>query len=172
MRPEYQSRNAAEALVLGQDQSARTVVPSPLPWSCTFLAMAEVIARRSKDPSTKVGAILVSPDRRELACGFNGFPSSILDYAAILNKEVTEPLSKYDVIVHAEMNAILNCVRRPEGWTLYCTHRPCITCAKHIIAAGVAHVFCYDRGPATDMGCDKAELLFELAKVSYQKVSP
>ena len=70
---------------------------------------------------------------------------------------------KYDIVIHAEMNAIINCHTRPEGWALYCTHIPCIRCATVIIGAGITKVIAYGRKGATDMGYDKTLLLLQEA---------
>lgn len=87
-------------------------------WDRHFLELALVNARMSKDPKTKVGAVIVGPDREVRAMGFNGFPRGIADTPARLEDRDL----KLKLVVHAEMNAILNAVRvgvSVKGCTLY-----------------------------------------------------
>lgn len=101
-----------------------------------FMRMALQVAEASKDPDEKVGCILVSPDKRQLAYGFNGFPQGVPDKEEWLtNKEV-----KNKLMVHAELNALLNCHTRPEGWSLYVTKPPCLHCALTILNSGISSV--------------------------------
>jgi len=88
-------------------------------WDFRFLRLAREWARNSKDPSTKVGAALVSPDKLRVALGYNGFPRDMPDDAALyLNRE-----EKYSRIIHAEKNAKNNALRMGimdlTGWTIY-----------------------------------------------------
>lgn len=113
-----------------------SAAPGSMKWHDRFLDLAHHVAQWSKDPSTKVGAVLVSPDRYIVIPGFNGFPRGIED----TEERLTDRVRKYPRTVHAEMNAILNCPQRPEGWSLYCTLFPCATCAAMVIQAGVKFV--------------------------------
>lgn len=106
-------------------------------WDIFFLGMAKYISSASKDPSTKVGAVVVDDKRRILGIGYNGFPRGIADSVERLFDRET----KYKLIVHADENAIINCVLRPEGGTLYVWPLcPCHECAKMIIQAGIKRV--------------------------------
>jgi dCMP deaminase len=141
-----------------------------------FYSMAVSAALMSKDPRTQVGACLVSPDRRSLTVGYNGFPPSVPDRHDVLNREavfedgVLGGYGKDDLVIHAELNALLNCPVRPEGWTLYVTHKPCIHCAKHILAAGIARVV-YGAGRCTtNMGVDRAVQMLLHFGVEIQNV--
>ena len=106
-------------------------------WHRRFLDLAKEIASWSKDPSTKCGAIIVSPDRRILATGYNGLPKGYDDYC--LTSLVRE--EKYKRMVHAEMNAVLNAAKfgvKLEGATIYVYGLPiCCNCAKHISSVGI-----------------------------------
>lgn len=101
-----------------------------------FIALAEHIAQWSKDPSTKVGAVVVDDKKRVIGLGYNGFPRGIKDDGRLFNREL-----KYELIVHAEVNAILNSVVLPEGGTLYSTFFPCPRCASVIVQAGITSVY-------------------------------
>lgn len=104
-------------------------------WDKRFMDLARHVAGWSKDPSTKVGAVIVNPDGRVVATGYNGFPRGIRDDERLLDREV-----KYELTVHAEANAILNAVADVAGCTLYSTLCTCNECAKLIIQAGIHRV--------------------------------
>ena len=107
-------------------------------WHQRFLELADSIATWSKDPSRGVGAVIVSPMRQVLATGYNGLPRGVED-----NDERLQRPAKYDLIVHAEMNAIIQCARNgvsPVNATLYSTFSPCISCALSIVQSGITQV--------------------------------
>ena len=105
-------------------------------WDYRFLDMAKLISSWSKDPSTKVGAVIVDDDRRILSLGYNGFPIGISDNKRLDNREM-----KYKMVVHAECNALLFSPKAPAGCTIY-THpfMPCPSCASMIIQTGITRV--------------------------------
>lgn len=110
-------------------------------WITRYMNLAKEIADWSKDPSTKVGAVLVGSDRQILSQGYNGFPRGVSDdEARYLNRE-----QKYKLIVHAEMNSILNAAlsgTRLDGATLFVYGLPpCCECTKAIIQSGIREVF-------------------------------
>ena len=105
-------------------------------WDLRFLSLAKEVASWSKDPSTKVGAVLVDDNRRIISTGYNGFPRGVEDLEARYNHRPT----KYSLVVHAEANALLNSVVLPRGGTLYCTLHPCEECSKLIVQAGVTRI--------------------------------
>lgn len=109
-----------------------------LKWDRRFLEMAECVSQWSKDPSTKVGAVIVDPEtQRVISVGFNGFPRGIQDNAERLLLRET----KYDLIIHAEMNALQFAERSVKGCTLYVYPLPpCIRCATMIIQSGIKRV--------------------------------
>ena len=90
----------------------------------------------SKDPSTKVGCVIVRPDRTTASAGFNGFPRGVKD----LPERYADRDTKYALTVHAEANAIVTAREPLHGYTLYCTHSPCHECAKLIVQAGIKRV--------------------------------
>ena len=113
-------------------------------WDMRFLEMARHVSEWSKDPSTKVGVVLVK-DRKVVATGYNGFPKGIADDERLHNRE-----QKYALVVHAEMNALLQAGRDADGSTLYLwgfAGCPCQNCTKHVIQAGVERVVYYDGNP-------------------------
>ena len=110
-------------------------------WDNNFMGLARHIALWSKDPSTKVGAVIVDDRRVIVGHGYNGFPRGVEDSEARLNDRA----SKYKHVVHAELNAILNSRGSLEGCTLYTTLEPCTDCAKAIIQSGITRVVLPDR---------------------------
>lgn len=118
-------------------------------WDRHFLSLCREHARMSKDPSTQVGAVIVGPDREVRASGFNGFPRGITDSDERLNDRET----KLSLIVHAEMNAILNAARigvSTKGCTMYLLATdasgdvwggpPCVRCAVEVIQSGITEI--------------------------------
>jgi len=107
-------------------------------WDCRFLRLAEEISTWSKDPSTKVGAIIVN-DRRIISTGYNGFPRGIAD-----DDRLTDRVMKYPRVVHAELNAIFNAARNGQpvdGADIYVHGLPvCHDCAKAVIQSGISRV--------------------------------
>lgn len=109
----------------------------PTKWDERFLEMASLVASWSKDPSTKVGAVIVRPDSTVCSVGFNGFPRHVDD-----SPELYEDRSvKYKQVKHAEENAILFTNERLDGYTLYVSPLlPCSLCAGDIIQKGIKRV--------------------------------
>lgn len=100
------------------------------------LDMAAAVAKRSRDPSTKVGAVIIRPDKSVASVGYNGFPRGMEDR----EEWYTDRDEKYDRVVHAEMNALLSSKENVAGMTMYVTAPCCKDCAKHIAAAGIKRV--------------------------------
>ena len=104
-------------------------------WDIHFLLMAKFCSRRSKDPSTKTGAVIVRPNKSVCSVGFNGFPQSMPDI--LENYENRE--EKYSRVIHAEMNAIL-LSQDPSmhGYTLYIwPFTSCDRCCVHAVQKGI-----------------------------------
>jgi len=107
-------------------------------WHRRFLGLADTIATWSKDPSRGVGCVIDNPAKQICATGFNGLPRGIADLP-----ERLESPAKYDLICHAEMNAIVQCAFGGipcSGTTLYASFSPCSHCAIAIVQAGIARV--------------------------------
>ena len=107
-------------------------------WDQRFMDLANFVAAWSKDPSTQVGAVIANPHtKRVVSMGYNGFPSGVGDHDHRLeNREI-----KYEMIVHAETNALLFAGPAAENCTLYVTPLPpCARCGVVIIQAGIQRV--------------------------------
>jgi dCMP deaminase len=132
-------------------------------WDEWLLGLAEYISTRSKDPSTKCGAVIVRPDNTITATGYNGFPRNIDDAAhLLLNRE-----EKYKRMIHAEMNALDNARERLTGCTLY-THPflTCERCAVHVIQAGIVKVVA---PPPSLEALERWHHSFTLARTLYRE---
>jgi dCMP deaminase len=118
-------------------------------WDRHFLGLALAHAQMSKDPSTKVGAVIIGPGRAILSAGFNGLPRGIEDTESRLRDRDV----KLKLIVHAEMNAVLAAARlgvRLDGTTLYLAATddtgmvwggpPCTRCTVELIQAGITEI--------------------------------
>lgn len=108
-------------------------------WNIRFMQMAQMISTWSKDQSTKVGCVIVSPEKAILSMGYNGFPRGVNDN--IPTRQIRP--TKYEFVVHAEENALLNAGRngtRLNGGILYVTMPPCTRCAGSIIQSGIKEI--------------------------------
>lgn len=106
-------------------------------WDEYFMAVAVLSSMRSKDPNTQVGACLVSPDKKIVGTGYNGFPMGCDDDVFPWDREGDFVNTKYPYVCHAELNAILNSTKNLQGCTLYVALFPCNECAKAIIQSGI-----------------------------------
>ena len=110
-------------------------------WNLRFMDLAKQVSTWSKDPSKKIGAVVVGSKRQILSTGYNGFPRGIEDTDERLNDRDL----KYKYVVHAEMNAIYNATYTGtslDGASMYVYGLPiCHECAKGIIQVGIKEVF-------------------------------
>jgi len=105
-------------------------------WDKRFLDLSELVSGWSKDPSTKVGAVVVDGDRRVISLGYNGFPRGVKDDDRLQDRE-----SKYKIITHAEANALLFASESLKGYTIYTyPFMPCSKCSGLIIQTGIKKV--------------------------------
>lgn len=117
-------------------------------WDLRYLGLSQLVASWSKDPSTKVGAVLVRPNNSVAATGFNGFPPGWCDEPALYQDREY----KYQHVVHAETNA-LNFYDQPTpGFTLYTSFPCCPNCVTYAARRGVTRIVqpplpTLDRGP-------------------------
>lgn len=108
----------------------------PEKWNYRFLNLAKYVSEWSKDPSTKVGAVIADSDYRVVSLGYNGFPRGIADDGRLVHRN-----DKYKIIVHAERNAILFSQRSLAGCRLYTWPiLTCSQCAAMIIQTGIIEV--------------------------------
>ncbi len=148
-----------------------TLVGAP-GWDSHYLDAARFFAKKSKDPSTKVGCVIVGPDREIRSTGYNGFPRGIQDR----KDRLTDREIKYKYICHAEENAILNAARigvALKGCTSYCPWMSCSKCARALINVGIVEVV-YTDNPVPERwqeDFDLATSMFEEAGVELRRVT-
>lgn len=110
-------------------------------WDTYFIGIANSVAAKSKDPSVKVGAVIVGPSHEIRSTGYNDLPRGVVD----TKPERRVRPDKYLWTEHAESNAILSAARAgisTNGCTIYinCSPLPCAGCARAIIQAGIIRV--------------------------------
>jgi len=139
-----------------------------------FMEIAEVVAKRSTCLRNKVGAVIVR-DKRILSTGYNGAPRDMehcLEIGCIRDKQNIASGTRHELCraVHAEQNAIIQSALHGvsvEGATLYCTHQPCILCAKMIINSKIKRVVYSNKYPD-----DEAINFFKKADVEINIFKP
>jgi dCMP deaminase len=161
-------------------------------WNIYFKKLCYAVSEKSKDPSTKVGCVIVGPDHGIRSTGFNGLPRGVRDEELPLpittsdneiNKEIfrrnNERPYKYKWFAHAEFNAVCNAAKIGvplDGCSLYVPWHPCSNCAMAIIQAGIKKVY-LDKNFKNEELMKRwaedhkiAETMFREANVSVEKV--
>ena len=142
-------------------------------WDEYFMAIAKLSAMRSKDPSTQVGACIVSNDNRILSIGYNGAPNGFDDNEFPWNREGENLNTKYPYVCHAELNAILNYrgnKKDLENAKIYVDLFPCNECAKLIIQSGIKEVIYLNDKYANSDNNIASRTLFDKCHVKYHKL--
>ena len=109
-------------------------------WHKKFLDMVDLVSTWSRDPSTKVGAVIVDKQNNVRSVGYNGFPRNVDDNK--MERWEDRP-TKYKFVEHAERNAIYAAARHGtpiEGCKMYLGWYPCADCARAIIQVGIKRV--------------------------------
>ena len=142
-------------------------------WDEYFMGVALLAAERSKDPNTQVGACIVDDQNRILSTGYNGFPHGCSDDEFPWNRDESLGETKYQYVVHAELNAILNASgKKLAGSTLYVGLFPCNECAKAIIQAGVKKViYLSDKYHGTP-SMEASRKMLEAAGIELEQIKP
>jgi dCMP deaminase len=144
-------------------------------WSKRYLKLAEEVSQWSKDPNTKVGAVVVGSKGQILSQGYNGFPRGIADTPTRLkNRDV-----KLSLVVHAEMNAIYNATYSGvslDDAVIYIHGLPaCSECAKGIIQVGIRKVVvskqCIEARPHWNDSWKKSVAMFAEAGVAVTVIN-
>lgn len=128
-----------ELICYGTDTHERT-----LKWHRRFMKLAATVAEWSKDPSTRVGTVIVDREsKRVLSLGYNGFPRGMNDSA----ERYADRDIKLALVVHGEANALVQAHMSVSGAVLYTTKFPCSACAKLIAQAGIDEVVVFTQDP-------------------------
>ena len=140
-----------------------------LSWDEYFMGIAVLSAKRSKDPSTQVGACIVNKDKRIISVGYNGMPRCCSDDEFPWDNNENPLDSKYLYVCHAELNAILNCDRgNVRDCICYTTLFPCNECAKAIIQSGMSEVVYMEDKYADSDSVIASKKMFDTAGVKYR----
>lgn len=144
-----------------------------LSWDEYFMAIAKLSAMRSKDPSTQVGACIVSDDNRILSIGYNGAPNGFSDDKFPWGREGENLETKYPYVCHAELNAVLNfrgTKKDLENAKIYVDLFPCNECAKIIIQSGIKQVIYLSDKYKDAENNIASRKLFDECGVKYTKI--
>ena len=140
-------------------------------WDEYFMGVALLSGRRSKDPSTQVGACIVNSQNKIVGAGYNGLPIGCSDEDFPWDKTGDFLNTKYPYVCHAELNAILNNIGMDlTGCRIYTALFPCNECSKAIIQSGIKEViYLSDKYDGTDASIASKRML-EAAGIPYRKV--
>ena len=140
-------------------------------WDEYFMGVALLSAKRSKDPSTQVGACIVSNKNKIVGAGYNGLPIGCDDDDFPWEKTGEFLDTKYPYICHAELNAILNNIGMDlKGCKIYTALFPCNECSKAIIQSGITEViYLSDKYEGNDF-FKASKIMLDKAGVKYRKV--
>ena len=145
-------------------------------WDDRFVEMAYLIASWAScyKENRKIGCVIVK-NKRIMTTGYNGAPAGVrtcVERGECLREKLGIPSGTKQEIcyaTHAEQNAIIQAAKlgvNIDGSTLYCTHQPCILCAKMIVNAGIVRVV-YHSGYPDDFALD----IFKEAGVLVERYS-
>lgn len=139
-------------------------------WTDYFLGLAKVVSQRSHDIHTQHGCIIVDRSHRILGVGYNGFPKGMIDHLLPTSRP-----EKYHWMIHAERNALSNCVMRPDNAVAYVTGQSCNDCAMALWQEGITEIIMADNH-GTHLFDNAAQSRFDLfvhqTGITIQKVKP
>ena len=142
-------------------------------WDEYFMGVAILASQRSKDPSTQVGACIIDGEKRILSTGYNGFPQGCSDDEFPWNRDESKGDTKYQYVVHAELNAILNASgKKLAGSTVYVGLFPCHECAKAIIQSGIKEVIYLSDKYHDTPSVIASKKMLDAAGVIYRQIKP
>ena len=142
-------------------------------WDEYFMGVALLAAQRSKDPSTQVGACIVDNSNTILSTGYNGFPKGCSDDEYPWNRDEEQGETKYNFVVHAELNSILNATGRSlVGARIYVALFPCHECAKAIIQSGIREIVYLSDKYHDTPSMQASRRMLESAGVRFRQIKP
>lgn len=170
-KKKQEAKEKKEAILASLHNNPQKINNKAISWDEYFIGIAKLSSMRSKDPVTKVGAVIVNKEKKIIGVGYNGLPNGCNDKDFPWHSK-NNPLpwkNKYQYVVHAELNAILNSITDLKNSSIYCTLYPCSECAKAIIQKGIKKVYYIDK-PSEPDKIDATDLMFKKAKVKTIKV--
>jgi dCMP deaminase len=140
-------------------------------WDEYFMGIALLSAKRSKDPSTQVGACIVNEHHKIVSVGYNGMPTGCSDDEFPWEREGPLLDTKYPYVCHAELNAILNNVGfNLSGCTIYVPLFPCNECCKAIIQSGIRRVIYISDKYANTDPVRASKRMMDHAGIEYRRL--
>ncbi|MBI5275437.1 MAG: dCMP deaminase family protein [Burkholderiales bacterium] len=142
-------------------------------WHSMFMGVALLASARSKDHRARNGACIVTPEHRIVGVGYNGLPRGCDDADPVYwsDNDADPYESRHSYVVHAEINAILNCVVLPlNRATIYATQFPCPRCAQAIIQAGINKVVYLREKPHHAQSNAAARKMFTAAGLTVERL--
>ena len=139
-------------------------------WNNYFLGLAKVASRRSHDIHTQHGCVIIDRNNRILGMGYNGFPRGMNDSELPIDRP-----SKYEWMIHAERNALSNCVVRPDNGIAYVTGQCCNDCIMALWQEGISKVI-MSESHGTHLFDNKEQSKFDtfvkMSGIEIQKITP
>lgn len=135
-------------------------------WDNYFLGLAKVVSQRSHDIHTQHGCVIVDKSNRILGVGYNGFPRCLDD-----SKLPTSRPEKYSWMVHAERNALANCVVRPDNAKAYVTGQCCNNCIMALWQEGVSDVIMMNSHGTHQFDQEQQKIFDTFIQMSGMKIS-
>ncbi len=147
-------------------------VSSPLNWDEYFMLQAVAAGLRSKDPSTKVGCVIVDEDNRQISMGYNGFVAGIDESRLPWGNDTDVPLEhqKYGYVIHAESNALLHATKDLKHSKIYVCLFPCNECAKLIAGKKIKEVIYLSDKHKNREYHKIAKKIFDLSGVKHRQL--
>ncbi|MFA6709099.1 MAG: dCMP deaminase family protein [Fusobacterium sp.] len=139
-------------------------------WDQYFMGIALLSAKRSKDPSTQVGACIVNSDKKIVGVGYNGLPQGCDDDNFSWEREGEYLETKYPFVCHAELNAILNSVKNLKNCSIYVGLFPCNECSKSIIQSGIKEIIFLSEKYKDTPSDIASKRMLDMAGVKYRKL--
>ena len=124
-------------------------------WTDYFLGLSKVVSQRSHDIHTQHGCVITDQNNRILGVGYNGFPKGLDDSLLPLDRP-----EKYSWMIHAEQNALSNCVVRPDNGIAYVTGQCCNDCIMSLWQEGITKVI-MSNDHGTKLFDDKEQEIFD-----------
>lgn len=134
-------------------------------WDEYFINITEEVAKKSKDPSTKIGCLIVNKDKRIISSGYNGFISGCDE-----NKMSFERPMKYYLTIHSEMNALLFAKQDLSDCSLYSLYAPCENCLKHILQSGIKKIVYKNLFLNSKISANPKSMMDDLAKEAVTRI--
>ena len=139
-------------------------------WTDYFLGLAKVVSQRSHDIHTKHGCVITDKKHRILGVGYNGYPRGLSDSSL-----PTQRPDKYHWMIHAEKNALSNCIVRPDNGIAYVTGQCCNDCVMALWQEGVQTIYMIDDHGTVlfdEQAKQRFDLFLEMSSMEIHKISP